>query len=368
MKLVGSWLYENFRRSSTSGGGYQTYGDGYKNTASGVVNSVTAIAMEPTVDIPRIVTIEWDMMDKHKFFPLSMASSFTIRCFLYPFTVIKTRIQIQRQKSVYSGTIDAFRKTFKSEGMAGLYKGFWINTIQIASGVFYVTTYENVRHIMAEKTSVKSNELRALVAGGCASLVGQTIIVPFDVISQHMMVLGQLENKRSVAKVVNPLSVNLAATNGSKLGLGMDITRKIYERDGLRGFYRGYYASLCTFVPNSALWWSFYHLYSDQLAAIFPNWVPVLTIQCVAAPISGITSSFLTNPLDVVRARLQIHMTGSFLKTFNILWKEEKLGIFTKGLSARLVQSVTFSVMIIMGYETIKRWSLREEYRHQIRR
>lgn len=368
MKLVGSWpFFENYRQSSVSSG-HQINHDGPIQAAGLIGNPVTAIAMEPSVDIPRIVTIEWDMMDKQKFFPLSMASSFTIRCFLYPFTVVKTKIQIQRQKSVYSGTFDAFRKISKSEGMAGLYKGFWINTIQIASGVFYVTTYECVRHIMAEKTSVKSNELRALVAGGCASLVGQTIIVPFDVISQHMMVLGQLENKRSVVKVVNPLSVNLEAARGSKLGLGMEITRRIYQKDGLKGFYRGYFASLCTFVPNSAFWWSFYHFYSDQLAAISPTWVPVLAIQCLAAPMSGVTSSLITNPLDIVRARLQIQMTGSFLKTFNILWNEERLGIFTKGLSARLVQSVTFSVMIIMGYETIKRWSLREEYRHQIRR
>jgi len=34
------------------------------------------------------------------------------------------------------------------------------------------------------------SKYRALVAGGCASLVGQTIIVPFDVLSQHLMMIG----------------------------------------------------------------------------------------------------------------------------------------------------------------------------------
>lgn len=315
--------------------------------------------MEPsTVDIPRIVTIEWNMMDKEKFFPLSMASSFSIRCVLYPFTVIKTRIQIQRQKTVYSGTLDAFRKTLRHEGLAGLYKGFWINTIQLVSGVFYVTTYENVRHVLAERSTVKSNQLRALVAGGCASLVGQTIIVPFDVISQHLMVMGQ-------RLVNNPLGVDAHA---NKFGLAMEVTRKVYVRDGLRGFYRGYFASLCTFVPNSAFWWSFYHLYSDNLVVIFPTWVPQIAIQCIAAPLSGVTSSLLTNPLDIVRARLQINMVGSFMQTFRILWKEEHMSIFTKGLSARLVQSVAFSIMLIFGYETVKRWSLKDEYKQQLRR
>lgn len=50
-----------------------------------------------------ITTIEWDMMDKTKFFPLSMLSSFTVRCALYPLTLIKTRLQIQKRNVMYNG-------------------------------------------------------------------------------------------------------------------------------------------------------------------------------------------------------------------------------------------------------------------------
>lgn len=32
--------------------------------------------------------------------------------------------------------------------------------------------------------------------GGCASVVGQTIIVPFDVISQHMMIVGMKQSNQ----------------------------------------------------------------------------------------------------------------------------------------------------------------------------
>lgn len=50
-----------------------------------------------------IQTIEWHMMDKTKFFPLSMLSSFTVRCALYPLTLIKTRLQIQKHNDMYKG-------------------------------------------------------------------------------------------------------------------------------------------------------------------------------------------------------------------------------------------------------------------------
>ena len=61
-------------------------------------------------DAQFIRVIEWQMLDKKKFFPLSIASSFTVRTMLYPFTLIKTRLQIQRGNEVYKGTYDAFSK------------------------------------------------------------------------------------------------------------------------------------------------------------------------------------------------------------------------------------------------------------------
>lgn len=56
-----------------------------------------------THDHQYIRTIEWEMMDKAKFFPLSMLSSFSVRCALYPLTLIKTRLQIQKHNNLYNG-------------------------------------------------------------------------------------------------------------------------------------------------------------------------------------------------------------------------------------------------------------------------
>jgi len=43
----------------------------------------------------QIQVIEWHMMDMWKFYPLSMLSSFSIRCVLYPFTLVKTKMQVK---------------------------------------------------------------------------------------------------------------------------------------------------------------------------------------------------------------------------------------------------------------------------------
>ncbi|MCL4126909.1 UNVERIFIED_CONTAM: hypothetical protein GTU68_056814 [Idotea baltica] len=199
------------------------------------------------------------MMNKTKFYPLSMLSSFSIRCIMYPFTVIKTRIQIQKHSDLYKGTFDAFAKISKQEGVTALYKGFWISAFQVVSGVSYITTYETVRHVL-HKNNVKDTRLKALIGGGAASLVGQTIIVPFDIISQHMMVLGMPKGKSK--GVVNPLRIDFVGK--TKMNVVGSIIRKVYKKDGLLGFYRGYFASICAYVPNSALWWTFYHFYQGM--------------------------------------------------------------------------------------------------------
>jgi hypothetical protein len=84
--------------------------------------------------------------------------------------------------------VDAWSKIYQYEGASGLYRGFWVSTFQIVSGVFYISTYEGVRHVLTRYDA--DTRVKSLVAGGCASLVGQTIVVPFDVLSQHLMFLG----------------------------------------------------------------------------------------------------------------------------------------------------------------------------------
>lgn len=94
-------------------------------------------------------------------------------------------------------------KIYGSEGVSGLYRGFWVSSVQIVSGVMYIATYEGVRHILSQHNVSLST--KSLVGGGCASVVGQTIIVPFDIMSQHLMVLGLAEaiNKDKVSRSIH---------------------------------------------------------------------------------------------------------------------------------------------------------------------
>ena len=154
---------------------------------------------------------------------------------------------------------------FLSLYSGGLYRGFLINSMQVVSGIGYIVTYETMRHVVAKYGEVNDNRIKGLIGGGCGSLVSQTIITPFDVVSQHMMVLNSKKQSSTAQKFSsfsNPLIIN--HKEAKKYGLSIAIMKELYRRDGFRGFYRGYFASLCTYVPHSALWWAFYPIYTGN--------------------------------------------------------------------------------------------------------
>lgn len=95
------------------------------------------------------------------------------------------------------------------------------------------------------------------------------------------MVLGmktpQVNVNGSASKIVsemNPLGIEYHK-NRSRMKISLDIASAIYRNDGFRGYYRGYVASLMAYVPNSALWWTFYHIYQGKQNSDILNTIPV---------------------------------------------------------------------------------------------
>jgi solute carrier family 25 protein 44 len=119
-------------------------------------------------------------------------------------------------------------------------------------------------------------------------------------------------------------------------------------------------------VFSVSLIWPF--PFQDLFDTILPTQlIPQTLVQCAAAMSSGCATSVITNPLDLVRTRVQVHRRP-IPETMRWLWQSEgAVGIFTKGLTARMAASSIYSLCIILGYETVKKYSVYEEYRDRIR-
>lgn len=132
---------------------------------------------------------------------------------------------VKLQKSgqqMYSGTWNALTNIIRQEGFSALYKGFWVNTMQFVASFGYILTYEKVRDMLA-KNDIHDNRIRGLISGGCGSLVSQTIICPFDVISQHLM----LNKSKTIST-----TLNIDPDSIKRYGMTKSVIKELYRVDG----------------------------------------------------------------------------------------------------------------------------------------
>ena len=240
-----------------------------------------------------------------------------------------SRLQVQQQKSIYAGSFDALGKISRREGIRGLYKGFLPHNIGLLGLQTHSTAYELSRHLLLPTTW--SPTWKGLVAGTIASSSSQIVNVPVDVVSQKLMMAGQSKN------------LNISLRN---------VIVEIYSKNGLRGFYKGYFISLLTFGPTSGIWWSTYLTVHDYLLPNFPTALNAFSRMC-----AGFTSSTLTNPLDVIRTlrtRFQVIGGKSIGNIARRLYKEKGLAMLYKGLTARYMSTLPSSALYIAMYELVK--------------
>eukprot|EP00040_Diaphanoeca_grandis_P031122 m.185603 g.185603 ORF g.185603 m.185603 type:complete len:216 (-) comp32237_c0_seq18:362-1009(-) len=173
--------------------------------------------------------------------------------------------------------------------------------------------------------------------------------VPADVLSQRLMVEGQHNTRSTSAVRTKPL------------------IKQIFAQEGWRGFYRGYKISLMTFAPSSGIFWALYGVTRRwqtrgwQPDDPTPSLSSTMFQQAIASAFAGSVSAVATNPLDVVKTNIQLNAVGcgsSISQTAAALSKREGLRWLTKGLSGRILHNATNSVILIVGYETIKYLSL----------
>lgn len=252
--------------------------------------------------------IEWRDLDKKKYYVFGPVVAVLVRGVVYPFNLIKTRLFVQAQNSLYSGTFQALRVIAKNEGAKGLYKGFHVNLLGLISGQVYITTYELVRNHLVGYSS----ELKGLIAGGIGTVVSQTVTVPVDIISQHLMMQGQRALREGQGRTTSDYYVlvknaDYILPQPKLLQSAWQVTRKLVSTEGFLGLYKGYTVSLLTYAPHSALWWGSYSgLYRRSMESRMADRWPLAVVQAACGVCAGLMAAILTNPMDVIRARYQV--------------------------------------------------------------
>ena len=327
--------------------------------------------------------VGWDRLDKARFLGTGVGVFSAVTTALFPLTVVKTRMMAIESAHGHgmAGLVGNVRDIVRSEGAAGLYRGYSTVVLGIIPArVLYLSTLELVKSAAERglgEGGLGLDERSRLaganfLGGGTASLITQTVVCPVDVVSQRQMI---------------------AATRRGPL----DQLRCIWAQEGLRGLYRGYWASLALVVPASATWWGAYGFYQPRVwgAYEFATGVrpraqggtarggggatggggdggdysngTIMGVQTVSGLMAGITSGALTTPLDVVKTRLQtvpLRPDGSRASLADVvgaLYREEGPTGFLRGIGPRIANVALWGTCMVVVYEALKRASVKDE-------
>jgi hypothetical protein len=142
--------------------------------------------------------------------------------------------------------------------------------------------------------------------------------------------------------------------------LNFEEKKKLIFSNGIKGLYKGYFLTLSTFGPTSAI----YLLVYEKLKTIYVskrkkelNFIDYLMISTI----SNAIPTFFTSPLDLIKTRYQVQNFESknqtnFLDFLYTIKKKENIFGFWKGSFARICYSAPNSGLVMTFYEVLKKY------------
>ncbi|UJR17967.1 hypothetical protein I4U23_004866 [Adineta vaga] len=279
----------------------------------------------------------WNDLNKLKFLGLLSTSSLVLRTCFHPLAVIKTRLQTQENNSRSASQIR--KQIYLHEKIRyGFYRGYSISFCALFFEPVFMTTLEITRTFLKNHRpryiSVSQwDTFTSLTSAATAALIQQTFLVPIDVLTQRVMITRSCDGIR----------IN-------------DVIRNIYSKsgEGLRGFYKGYFITLSISLPFNSIIWTLYWKIQNQLEKFIPNKYHQI-ISPISSTIAAFLTSLITQPLDVLKTRLQVSpKRQSVLKTFLILIERRGFQGLFSGSLPRACIVIPNSVIMMSLYEIIK--------------
>ncbi|CAO2177186.1 unnamed protein product [Urochloa humidicola] len=185
------------------------------------------------------------------------------------------------------------------------------------------------------------------VAGGSAGVISATVLCPLDVIKTRLQVYGLPSNLSSGA-----------APPGRVIISGF---QQILKNEGFPGLYRGLSPTIVALFPTWAVTFSVYNHVKGLLHSEGgDNSEPSVQANVLAASCAGIATATATNPLWVVKTRLQtqgmrpgVVPYRSILSALQRIAKEEGIRGLYSGLLPSLVGVAHVAIQLPV-YEKVK--------------
>lgn len=281
----------------------------------------------------------------------------------YPFDTVKVRLQSQPDHLPlrYTGPLDCFRQSIKSDGVLGLYRGITAPLVGAAAETSSLFLFESAgRELLYASGAAARDQGLSLPAlwltGAFAGALTSFVLTPIELVKCKIQVPAQVEG--DPVRTLRPLPV----------------IRDIFRHGGLMGFWHGQLGTLIREGGGSAAWFGaketvtsmFYRLRAKTAASeaekaeILLKPLP-LWEQALAGASAGVSYNFLFFPADTIKSRMQTMPLGgareksSFWTEGAAVWRQYGLRGMYRGCGITCLRSAPSSAFIFIVYDGLKR-------------
>ncbi|XP_056142472.1 probable mitochondrial glutathione transporter SLC25A40 isoform X2 [Lampris incognitus] len=184
----------------------------------------------------------------------------------------------------FSGTLDAFIKIVRHEGIKSLWSGLPPTLVMaVPATVIYFTCYDQLCTALRVRMGDHAQEA-PILAGALARVGSVTVISPLELIRTKLQ-----SQKRSYRELTACI-------------------RSAVETEGWLSLWRGWGPTLLRDVPFSAMYWYNYERGKAWLCKRYNTREPTFAITFISGAVSGSVASVATLPFDVVKTRRQVEL------------------------------------------------------------
>ncbi|KAF9159834.1 hypothetical protein DFQ26_006134 [Actinomortierella ambigua] len=305
------------------------------------------------------------------------------RLVTHPLDTIKTRVQATTSGQQSFGQIAG-----NLVRTHGLYRGLPVAlTLSVPGLSVYLTAYDLSKQVFARTSVVALQDgtvCNHMAAATVAEVSSGLFWTPMEVLKQKQQVQDMARHRldrcptatagaasagAAAGAAAAPSAATAPSSSFKPIGT-LQLAKRIYQHEGLLGFYRGYFITLGVFVPYSIMYFTTYEelkaLALQQQRTKYPKSLedpqhplPFMSVAACAAVSCAIAAS-VSNVIDVVKTRWQVSVLSqeqlSVTQIIRRMLKQEGgLRSFTRGMGARVLWMVPGTTISMSIFELLKR-------------
>ena len=183
-----------------------------------------------------------------------------------------------------------------------------------------------------------SKTFKQILCGGAAGTIARSTVAPIDRI-KILMQTAHVQNKS-----------HLYGTMGQTI-------RYVLKTEGIKGLWRGNLTNCIRVAPHSATQFVTYDKIKVYLIGSSDGKLNTAQ-RLTAGSLSGVAAATVTQPLDVIRIRLQTdsEVKGKIMLAVRNMYNEGGLLAFYKGYTPAVLSLAPFIAVNFATFDTLKTW------------